>query len=45
MDKCEMTEEEVLECIRKLMNYLQARHAVETERIENAIYNLEDALK
>lgn len=45
MDKCEMTEEEVLECISKLMSYLQAKDAVETERIENAIYNLEDALK
>ena len=45
LEKCEMTEEEVLDCINKLMGYLQAKHAVETERIENAIYNLEDALK
>tara|TARA_B100001093_G_C26682829_1_gene951226 strand:+ start:538 stop:846 length:309 start_codon:yes stop_codon:yes gene_type:complete len=45
MNKCEMTEEEVLECISKLIGYLRAKDALLTERIENAIYNLEDELK
>ena len=40
-----MSEEEVLECIDKLIEYLMAKDAIETARIENALYNLEDALK
>ena len=40
-----MNEEQVLETIKKLSDYLQDADAPVTEAIENALYNLQDQLK
>ena len=40
-----MNEEQVLETIKKLSDYLQDADAPITEAIENALYNLQDQLK
>ena len=40
-----MTEQEILETIKKLQDYLNDSAAPITEAIENALYNLQDQLK
>ena len=40
-----MSEEEVLECIDRLLSYLNDDDAIESERIENGLYLLEERLK
>lgn len=41
----DITEQQVLQTIKYLANYLRDQDAVETEAIENALYNLRDLIR